>query len=255
MAPPAKPACCGPGCLRQWGSIASGGRAGARCPGAWWLIPRSPWTRRMLRAWAHACDRGRQWPPEPAKWRNALRAGQGRGSMRALSLLATRLGWEPCGRGWRTLGRTLLARGRGQHPACHLPDFKGLEHGVDPVDFCSWRRWASGATHAKRAAVNVALGGAWADQRCSEAFGGSACCSLRGGPAGTTNHQTYECPASHAGRQRRRGHWEGGRAPVPCRTWVGANPSAHGGPHRARRSIRYSVWSHGLDGWLGPVLC
>ena len=43
--------------------------------------------------------------------------------------------------------------------------------------------------------MNVALGAAWADQRCSEAFGGSAGCSLRGGPAGTTNHQTHECLA------------------------------------------------------------
>ena len=74
-------------------------------------------------------------------------------------------------------------------------DFRSLEHGIDPIDFRSWRRWASGATHSKRAAVNVALRGAWADQRCNEAFGGSACCSLCGGPAGTTHHQTYECPA------------------------------------------------------------
>ena len=39
--------------------------------------------------------------------------------------------------------------------------------------------------------MDVALGGAWS---LAEAFGGSACCSLRGGPAGTTSHQTSECP-------------------------------------------------------------
>ena len=58
----------------------------------------------LLRVWAWACDRGRQWLPEPAMWRNALRLGQGRGILRALSLLASRLDWQPCAQGSLSLG-------------------------------------------------------------------------------------------------------------------------------------------------------
>ena len=77
---------------------------------------------------------------------------------------------------------------------------EGLENGIDAVDIRSLRRWASGATRAKRAAVIVAPGGAWTDQRCSEAFGDSAACSLCGGPAGMTNHHTHDCPAGIGAR-------------------------------------------------------
>ena len=121
-----------------------------------------------------------------------------------LFFFATRLGWEPCSQGWQTpLGDLTWpeAVANIQHAsfnsvltrlADRRPDFKGLEHGIDPVDFRSWRRWASRATHAKRAAVNVALGGAWADQRCSEASA-LAWSPTRKGEGGPSPASTNQC--------------------------------------------------------------
>ena len=81
------------------------------------------------------------------------------------------------------------------------PDFAEIQNRIDPVDFRCWRRKASGATHAKRVSVNVAVGGAWQDQHCSVAFGVDVSCFLYGEHAGTLTHQTCECPLGLASRQ------------------------------------------------------
>ena len=45
--------------------------------------------------------------------------------------------------------------------------------------------------------MNVVLGGAWSDQRCSEAFGVDASCSLCD-PAGILKHENHDCSACQA---------------------------------------------------------
>ena len=95
--------------------------------------------------------------------------------------------WHPCAHGWRTpmsdltWPEAVATIQQNQFQLCF-----GASRGpapIDPVDFRNWRRWASGTTPAKRAAVNVAPGGAWVDQRCSD-FCGEPTCSLCGGTAG-----------------------------------------------------------------------
>ena len=206
--------------LRSWSSSSTV---------AWWLIP----DQALLRAWARACDRGRLWPHEPAKWRNALGAGQGRGSLRALSFLVSRLDWQPCGQRWWThLGDLSWpeAVANIQHAsfssvvmrlAGRRSDFRGLKHGIR-----SWRRQASGATRAKRAPVNVVLGGVWANQCCSEVVARAVLCV-----AGPQDDQPPDLrmPCRHGGQ---RCGWPktGG---CPRGAWAGSSPSAAGGPRGA----------------------
>ena len=103
----------------------------------WWRIT-SRWLL-IRRCCVPGCDRGTQWPPEPAKWRNAVRPG-------LLCNLSASQAWQS------VFGTLAWPEATSSKPALILfwrlavrrSEFAGLENGIVPVDF---RRWAGGATH------------------------------------------------------------------------------------------------------------